>query len=69
MELQSAKKLAKDKNLSHYTIRRLGWDGKIREYRVGRAVRYSPDELVQYMAKQALAARPQEDREFEEGLV
>ncbi|WP_447985025.1 hypothetical protein [Nitrospira sp. Nam74] len=65
MKLQSAVKLAKDKDLSHFTIRRLGWEGKIREYRCGRAVRYNPEELLAYMEKEAVTARPRPDDALE----
>ena len=53
MELRSAKTLAKDFDLSPFTIRRLGWEGRIREFRRGKAVRYSPQELWKLMEAEA----------------
>ena len=49
MERRSAMRLARDFDLSPFTIRRLGYAGKIKEYRCGRAVRYDPDELSRWM--------------------
>jgi hypothetical protein len=70
LELDTADGNAKRFKLSPFTVRRLGSSGKIREFRCGRAVRYSPAELLEWMEAQGRAsasahqtsATPQEER-------
>ena len=58
MDLLSAKKLSQHIDLSPFTIRRLGYAGKIKEYRCGKAVRYSLEEVVAWMGVQGETASP-----------
>ncbi|WHZ16639.1 MAG: hypothetical protein OJF52_003489 [Nitrospira sp.] len=50
MELITAHGAGELFKLSPFTIRRLGYRGAIKEYRCGKAVRYSPEEIMRWMA-------------------
>jgi hypothetical protein len=50
--LVSAQNAGAAVDLSPFTIRRLGYAGKIKEYRAGKAVRYSLVGIVAWMAAQ-----------------
>ncbi len=60
MELETADGAARVVKSSPFTIRRLGAAGKIRVYRLGRAVRYNPAEVLEFMrqAGEAMPSRP-----------
>ena len=49
LELETAEMIARKIKLHPLTVRRMGYKGLIREYRVGRAVRYNPTEVIQLM--------------------
>lgn len=49
--LDTAKGIAKSVRLSPFTIRRMGYAGKITEYKCGRAVRYDLAEVLDFMRK------------------
>jgi len=51
-ELETAEGNARRFKLSPFTIRRLGYAGSIKEFRCGRAVRYSPLEILRWMESQ-----------------
>ena len=59
MELRSATALAKLFDVSPFTIRRLGYAGKLKEYRLGRSVRYDPSELTNLMKQGPREAKAQ----------
>ncbi len=64
MELDTAIGNGRRFKLSPFTIRRLGYAGKIREYRAGRAVRYDPEEIFRWMQTQGAAGvGPNEPKE------
>jgi hypothetical protein len=52
MELNTADALSKQFKLSKFYIRRLGQQGVLKEYRIGRAVRFDPSELLRVMQAQ-----------------
>ncbi len=58
MVLCTANEIAQQVRLSPFTIRRLGYAGKIKEYRCGAAVRYDPAEVLRLMAHQGTANLP-----------
>ena len=64
MELDTADGTARFAKASPFTIRRLGAAGKIKVYRLGRAVRYDPGEVIEFMRKEgeAMPSRPRPAR-------
>ena len=60
MNLETAEQTAQVVKSSPFTIRRLGAAGKIQVFRLGRAVRYDPAEVIDFMRKQGeeMPSRP-----------
>ena len=54
-DLLGAEEVAKIYDVNHFTIRRLGYAGKIPVYRCGKLVKYDPAEVRAYLRKQGQA--------------